>query len=114
MEDKLRYFLKRVTANLHETRQRLAEVEAASGEPIAIVGMGCRFPGEVSSPEDLWDLLATGTDAVSALPQDRGWDVGDPDDPNPGGARVRAGGFLYGATEFDAGFFGISPREALT
>jgi acyl transferase domain-containing protein/acyl carrier protein len=114
MEDKLRYFLKRVTANLHETRQRLAEVEAASGEPIAIVGMGCRFPGEVGSPEDLWELLAGGVDAVAALPQDRGWDVGEADDPSSDGARVRSGGFLYDATGFDAGFFGISPREALT
>ncbi|GAB1639954.1 type I polyketide synthase [Krasilnikovia sp. MM14-A1259] len=114
MEDKLRYFLKRVTANLHETRQRLHEVETASGEPIAIIGMGCRFPGEVHSPEDLWELLANGTDAVAALPQDRGWDLGDPDDPDTGGARVRSGGFLYDATGFDAGFFGISPREALT
>ncbi|GAA2529149.1 type I polyketide synthase [Winogradskya humida] len=114
MEDKLRYFLKRVTANLHETRQRLHEMEAAGDEPIAIVGMGCRFPGGVRSPENLWELLNTETDAVAGLPQDRGWDVGDPGDPDSGGARVHTGGFVYDATEFDAGFFGISPREALT
>ncbi|MFI1369356.1 type I polyketide synthase [Streptomyces griseochromogenes] len=112
-EDKLRYFLKRVTANLHETRQRLQEMEAASDEPIAIVGMSCRFPGGVRSPEQLWDLVATRTDAVAGLPRDRGWDLGDPDDPGSG-AKVQAGGFIYEAPEFDAGFFGISPREAVS
>ncbi|WP_416975922.1 type I polyketide synthase, partial [Streptomyces sp. 4F14] len=81
-------------------------VKAEPDEPIAIVGMGCRFPGGVSSPEELWALLAGGVDAISAFPTQRGWDlVGD------GFARV--GGFLHGAAEFDAGFFGISPREAL-
>jgi acyl transferase domain-containing protein len=99
--EKLRYFLKRVTANLHETRQRLQEIESAAAEPIAIVGMGCRFPGGVRSPEDLWDLLAAGTDAISGFPADRGWDI------------EGQGGFLYDAAEFDPEFFGISPREAL-
>ncbi|HEY0937336.1 MAG TPA: type I polyketide synthase, partial [Trebonia sp.] len=100
--DKLRYFLKRVTANLHETRQRLHEVEAAAAEPIAIIGMSCRFPGGVRSPEDLWALLAAGTDAISGFPRDRGW--GDIDG---------LGGFLYDVAEFDPEFFGISPREAV-
>ncbi len=113
-EEKLRYFLKRVTANLHETRQRLQEMEAAGDEPIAIVGMGCRFPGGVRNPAELWDLVAGGTDAVAGLPRDRGWDVGDPDDTATSAAKVHAGGFIYEATEFDAGFFGISPREALS
>ncbi|MFI0227915.1 type I polyketide synthase [Streptomyces lydicus] len=81
---------------------------AAYGEPIAVVGMGCRFPGGVESPEQLWDLVAAGTDAVSGFPQDRGWETeGDSD------AYARVGGFVYDASEFDAGFFGISPREAL-
>ncbi|WP_411293693.1 type I polyketide synthase, partial [Streptomyces kunmingensis] len=78
---------------------------AADDEPIAIVGMGCRYPGEVRSPEDFWALLADGTDALSPLPSDRGWPaVVD---------GVGEGGFVYDAIDFDAGFFGMSPREAL-
>ncbi|MFD7667191.1 type I polyketide synthase, partial [Streptomyces sp. NPDC059788] len=111
-EDKLRYFLKQVTANLHETRRRLQEMESAAAEPVAVVGMGCRFPGGVRGPEDLWELLAAGTDAIAEFPQDRGWETAT------GGAETssyaRVGGFVYDATEFDAGFFGISPREALS
>ncbi|MEV7013828.1 type I polyketide synthase [Streptosporangium sp. NPDC051022] len=80
---------------------------AVSGEPIAIVGMACRFPGGVGSPEQLWDLLQRGADAITGLPTDRGWDL----DRLP--ESVRHGGFIHDAAEFDAGFFGISPREAL-
>ncbi|HEV2634961.1 MAG TPA: SDR family NAD(P)-dependent oxidoreductase [Actinocrinis sp.] len=115
-DDKLRYFLRKVTANLHETRQRLNEIEAAADEPVAIVGMGCRFPGGVRSPQDLWDLLAGGVDAISAFPQDRGWDLEELFGHGPGAegtSHVRAGGFVQGAGEFDPGFFGISPREAV-
>ncbi|MFD7668472.1 type I polyketide synthase, partial [Streptomyces sp. NPDC059788] len=82
---------------------------AAYGEPIAVVGMGCRFPGGVESPEQLWDLVAAGTDAVSGFPQDRGWDRA----AEAEGTYARVGGFIYDAPEFDAGFFKISPREAL-
>ncbi|MEU8727673.1 type I polyketide synthase, partial [Streptomyces antimycoticus] len=78
-------------------------------DPIAIIGMSCRFPGGVDSPEELWRLLESGTDAISAFPLDRGWDlVGEAD-----GACVGAGGFLYTAADFDPAFFGISPREAV-
>ncbi|MFJ1902191.1 beta-ketoacyl synthase N-terminal-like domain-containing protein, partial [Streptomyces sp. NPDC088115] len=101
---------------LHETREKLRAVEERGSEPIAIVGMACRFPGGVGSPEGLWELVSSGADAVSPFPGDRGWGVESLFDPEPGVAGrsyVREGGFLHGAGGFDAGFFGISPREAV-
>ncbi|MFC7472490.1 type I polyketide synthase [Actinomadura keratinilytica] len=86
-----------------------AQPVAVTDEPVAIVGMSCRYPGGVSSPEDLWELVASGRDGVGGFPLDRGWQL----DASGARAYARTGGFLYDAAEFDAGLFGISPREAL-
>ncbi|WP_369812883.1 beta-ketoacyl synthase N-terminal-like domain-containing protein, partial [Frankia sp. R43] len=115
-EDRLRHFLKQATTELRSATQRVRELEDSAREPIAIVGMGCRFPGGVSSPAELWDVVVRGGDVVSGFPVDRGWDLGalfSADPGAPGRSDVRVGGFLSDVAGFDADFFGISPREAL-
>ncbi|MFI9045594.1 SDR family NAD(P)-dependent oxidoreductase [Streptomyces sp. NPDC053427] len=111
-DNKLVDYLKWVTNDLHQTRQRLREAESAKQEPIAIVGMSCRLPGGVRSPEDLWQLLADGRDGISAFPTDRGWNLDVLTSDGSGSSATAEGGFVDAAS-FDADFFGISPREAV-
>ncbi|WEB45356.1 SDR family NAD(P)-dependent oxidoreductase [Streptomyces yunnanensis] len=105
-------YLKWVTNDLHQTRQRLREAESAQHEPIAIVGMSCRLPGGVRSPEELWQLLSEGRDGISEFPADRGWDLSSLTGGGGGSSTTTEGGFVDAAA-FDAAFFGISPREAM-
>lgn len=107
-DDEVRDYLKRVTLELRRARRRLKEADDQQHEPIAIVGMACRYPGGICSPEDLWQLVENGEEAIRGLPTDRGWDAvlhsatGFP----------RAGGFLHDAAKFDPAPFRISEEEA--
>ncbi|WP_338682435.1 beta-ketoacyl synthase N-terminal-like domain-containing protein [Streptomyces acidiscabies] len=106
-EEQLVEYLKWTAAELHQARQRLADLTASLHEPIAVVSMACRLPGKVNSPEDLWELVASGRDAVTGFPDDRAWTF--PAEP----PYARLGGFVDDPAGFDAGFFGVGPDEAL-
>ncbi|MEV4240237.1 type I polyketide synthase [Nocardia sp. NPDC049737] len=113
--DELRQYLKKTAKELYQTKQQLRALTDRSREPIAIVGMACRYPGGVRSAEDLWRMTADGVDAIGDYPADRGWDLErlfNPDPDVPNGIYTRDGGFLDAIGEFDAAFFGIGPREA--
>ncbi|MGC4808861.1 type I polyketide synthase, partial [Micromonospora sp. DT233] len=115
-DEKLLGYLKKVTGDLRQAHRRLREIEAASTEPIAVIGMSCRLPGGVDTPEQLWQLLDGEGDAMSGFPVDRGWDLErlySADPTQAGTTYASKGGFVHGAAEFDPAFFGMSPREAL-
>ncbi|MGB8387095.1 SDR family NAD(P)-dependent oxidoreductase, partial [Mycobacterium sp.] len=109
-------YIRAELAGVPQEIKQSAAVRATGDDPIAIVGMSCRFPGGVETPEDLWQMVADGRDVLSEFPSDRGWDLAglfnaDPD--VPGSCYVRTGGFVDGVADFDAAFFGIAPSEAL-
>jgi acyl transferase domain-containing protein/acyl carrier protein len=109
-----RALLKRSLDAIQSLESKLAAVEEARAEPIAVVGIGCRFPGGVTDPESYWQLLSNGIDAVTEVPPDR-WSIAETYDPNPdavGKTYTKWGGFIDDVDKFDAPFFGISPREA--
>ncbi|MEM6401717.1 MAG: beta-ketoacyl synthase N-terminal-like domain-containing protein, partial [Cyanobacteria bacterium P01_D01_bin.116] len=110
-----RALMQKALHELKEMRAKLQALETAKNEPIAIIGMGCRFPG-ADNPQAFWDLLSNGIDAISEVPADR-WDINtyfDNDAETPGKINTRYGGFVKQLYEFDAAFFGISPREAVS
>ncbi|WP_307834302.1 SDR family NAD(P)-dependent oxidoreductase [Paractinoplanes lichenicola] len=113
--DKLRSYLRRAVSDAQSLRDRVRELEESAREPIAVVGVACRLPGDAASPEDLWEIVSGGADVMTDLPLDRGWDMttlSGPDTEATGTTYPQSGGFLSDLAGFDAPFFGISPREA--
>src|SRR5277367_3395096 len=109
-------YIRSELAGVQQEVKQVAAVRAATDEPIAIVGMACRFPGGVNSPEDLWDMVIQGRDVLTEFPSDRGWNLADLFNPDPdvaGACYTRTGGFVDGVADFDPAFFGVVPSEAL-
>src|SRR6201998_4751351 len=108
--------LQKALTEVELLKQQNRALISRTSAPVAIVGLGCRYPGGVGSPQGLWDVVVGGRVVVSGFPRDRGWDVDGLFDPDPdavGKSYTRRGGFLEDVAGFDAGFFGITPREAL-
>ncbi|MCS7483121.1 type I polyketide synthase [Umezawaea endophytica] len=112
-DDQVVQALRTAVKETDRLRRQNRRLVAAATEPVAIIGMACRFPGGVASPEDLWDLVAAGGEGIVPFPDDRGWDIDSLAGDGGGSSATLRGGFLAGADHFDAGFFGISPREAV-
>ncbi|HZE15070.1 MAG TPA: beta-ketoacyl synthase N-terminal-like domain-containing protein, partial [Mycobacterium sp.] len=109
-------YIRSELAGVPQEIKHVPAVHATGDDPIAIVGMSCRFPGGVDSPEDLWDMVAQERDVLTDFPADRGWDLAglfNPDPDVPGACYTRTGGFVDGVADFDPGFFGVAPSEAL-
>ncbi|WP_219070838.1 type I polyketide synthase, partial [Candidatus Mycobacterium methanotrophicum] len=113
---RLATYIRGELAGVPQEIKKVAAVRPTTDEPIAIVGMACRFPGGVDTPEALWDMVIHGRDVVTEFPNDRGWDLTDlfnPDPDVPGSCYTRTGGFVDGVADFDPSFFGVGPSEAL-